>query len=49
MNHNCGRKQMVLPEEHSNLHFVNFERTQRIPILIYGDFESLLCEYSDKN
>ncbi|CAH1639524.1 unnamed protein product [Spodoptera littoralis] len=49
MNHNCGRKQTILPEEHSKLHFVNFERTQSIPIVIYGDFESLLCEYSDKN
>lgn len=49
LNHNCGRKQTVLPEENSILNFGNFERTQRIPIVIYGDFESLLCEYSDKN
>lgn len=41
--------QNVLPDDNTKLYFSNFERTQRIPIVIYGDFESLLHEYSDKN
>lgn len=48
-NHNCARVQTVLPENNTQLYFSNFERTQRIPIVIYGDFESLLKEYSDKD
>lgn len=47
--HNCARIQTVLPEEGSKISFSNYERTQRIPIVIYGDFESLLREYHDKN
>lgn len=48
-NHDCSRIKTILPDEHSKLKFSNFEKTQRIPIVIYGDFESLLCNYSDKN
>lgn len=48
-NHNCARVQTILPEDKTQICFSNFERTQRIPIVIYGDFESLLREYSDKN
>lgn len=47
-NHDCARMQAILPEENSKLRFSNPERTQKIPIVIYGDFESLLREYSDK-
>lgn len=47
--HNCAGIQTVLPEEGSKTGFSNYERTQRIPIVIYGDFESLLREYSDKH
>lgn len=47
--HNCARIKTVLPEKNSKLYFDNYERTQRIPIVIYGDFESLLREYSDKS
>lgn len=47
--HMCGRVQTVLPEINSKIRFSNYERTRRIPIVIYGDFESLLKEYSDKN
>lgn len=47
--HNCARVKTVLPEPNSTLSFSHFERTQRIPIVIYGDFESLLLEYADKN
>lgn len=49
MSHNCARTRTVLPDDNTKLSFVNFERTQRIPIVIYGDFESLLREYSDKS
>lgn len=49
LNHSCARVQTILPEENSKLCFSNFNRTQRVPIVIYGDFESLLREYSDKN
>lgn len=48
-NHNCARIQTILPDNDTKLCFSNFERTQRIPIVIYGDFECLLREYSDKN
>lgn len=48
-NHDCARVKTILPEENSKLGFSNYERTQRIPIVIYGDFESLLQEYSDKS
>lgn len=48
-NHNCGRIKTVLPESGRQLYFSHFERTQRIPIAIYGDFESLLREYSEKS
>ncbi|XP_047024710.1 uncharacterized protein LOC124633507 [Helicoverpa zea] len=48
-NHNCGRLQTILPEENSKLSFSNYQKTQRVPIVIYGDFESLLREYSDKS
>lgn len=47
--HNCARVKTILPEPNSTLAFSHFERTQRIPIVIYGDFESLLLEYSDKS
>ena len=46
-NHNCARIQTVLPEPNSTIRFINFERTRRIPIVIYGDFESLLRQYTD--
>lgn len=49
LNHDCSRIHTVLPEDGSKLHFSNYERTQRIPIVIYGDFESLLCKYSNEN
>lgn len=49
IDHNCARVKTILPDNNSKLCFSNFERTQRIPIVIYGDFESLLREYSDKN
>lgn len=47
--HDCARMQTILPEINSKLRFSHPERSQRIPIVIYGDFESLLREYSDKN
>lgn len=47
--HSCARVKTVLPEEGKKLHFNNYERKQRIPVVIYGDFESLLKEYDDKN
>lgn len=47
--HNCERVKTILPEPNSKLSFSHFERTQRVPIVIYGDFESLLLEYSDKS
>lgn len=47
--HNCAGIQTMLPEKDSKIFFCNFERTQAIPIVIYGDFESLLLEFSDKN
>ena len=46
--HDCSRVKTVLPEPNSTLSFSHYERTQRVPIVIYGDFESLLLEYSDK-
>lgn len=46
--HNCARLQTILPEDGSKINFSHYERTQQIPIVIYGDFESLLHEYSDK-
>lgn len=48
-NHNCGRMQTILPKHNSKLTFSNYQKTQRVPIVIYGDFESLLREYSDKS
>lgn len=47
--HICARVKTVLPPSGSKLSFSHFERTRNIPIVIYGDFESLLKEYSDKN
>lgn len=47
--HNCARVKTVLPEPNSTLAFSNFKSTQRIPIVFYGDFESLFFEYSDKS
>lgn len=48
-NHACARVQTILSEENSKLCFSNLNRTQTVPIVIYGDFESLLHEYSDKS
>lgn len=45
--HDCARVKTVLPQPGSILNFTHVERTQKIPIVIYGDFESLLREYSD--
>lgn len=47
--HNCARVKTILPQPNSKLSFSHVERTQKIPIVIYGDFESLLKEYSDKD
>lgn len=47
-NHSCARIKTVLPPEGSKIRFKNYERTQKIPIVIYGDFESLLKEYDDR-
>ncbi|KAG7294835.1 hypothetical protein JYU34_022791 [Plutella xylostella] len=47
--HNCARVKTTLPPEGSKISFSNVDKTQRIPIVIYGDFESLLHEYNDKN
>lgn len=47
--HNCARVKTMLPQPGSKLTFSHVERTQKIPIVIYGDFESLLREYSDKD
>lgn len=40
--HDCSRLCTILPEPGSTLEFTHYERMQKIPFVIYGDFESLL-------
>lgn len=47
--HDCARVKTILPEPNTKLKFSHVEKTQKIPIAIYGDFESLLREYSDRS
>lgn len=46
--HDCSRLCTILPEPGSTLQFTHYERMQKIPFVIYGDFESLLTPV-DKN
>lgn len=45
--HYCSKVLQVLPNPNTYLMFKNFERQQKIPFIIYADFESLLENYSD--
>lgn len=45
--HYCSKFLQVLPKSNTYLMFKNFERQQKIPFIIYADFESMLENYSD--
>lgn len=46
--HQCSKILTILPESNSILQFKHFDRKQKIPFVIYADFESVL-ENSDIN